>query len=125
GIEPFNVSVSLIGVLAQRLVRRVCTNCKVASAPEPDVLRRLGVAESEIQGKTLYRGVGCEKCNGSGYNGRYAIHELLTVDDEIEKAIVREASAFELRELAIERGMRSLRDDGINKAFQGITTLEE
>jgi len=125
GIEPFNVSASLIGVLAQRLVRRVCKDCKVESTPEPDVLRRLGIAESEMAGKKLFRGVGCEKCGGSGYNGRYAIHELLVVDDELEKAIVQEASAFELRELAVQRGMKTLRDDGIHKAFQGITTLEE
>ena len=125
GIEPFNVSASLIGVLAQRLVRRVCRECKVASTPDPEVLRRLGLTERETAGKSLFRGVGCEKCGGSGYNGRYAIHELLVVDDEIEKAIVQEASTFELRELAIKRGMKSLRDDGINKAFQGITTLEE
>ncbi len=125
GIEPFNVSASLIGVLAQRLVRKVCKDCRVASTPEPDVLRRLGLRDDEIKGKTLYRGVGCEKCGGSGYNGRFAIHELLIVDDELEKAIVKEASAFELRELALERGMVSLRQDGIHKALQGITTLEE
>jgi len=125
GIEPFNVSASLLGVLAQRLVRKVCEHCKVASTPEPDVLRRLGMSDDEIKGKVLYRGVGCEKCGGSGYNGRHAIHELLVVDDEIRKAIVKEASAFEIRELAISRGMRTLRDDGIYKAFQGITTLEE
>ncbi len=125
GIEPFNVSASLIGVLAQRLVRKVCTDCKVEYTPEPDVLRRLGMTEAETRGQKLYRGVGCEKCGGSGYNGRYAIHELLVVDDDIEKAIVKEASTFELRELAIEKGMRTLRQDGIHKAFQGITTLEE
>ncbi|HRN18124.1 MAG TPA: ATPase, T2SS/T4P/T4SS family [Trueperaceae bacterium] len=125
GIEPFNVSASLIGVLAQRLVRRVCRDCKVASSADPDVLRRLGLSEREMAGKSLYRGVGCDKCGGSGYNGRYAIHELLVVDDELEKAIVREASAQELRDLAIKRGMKTLRDDGINKAFEGITTLEE
>src|SRR5690606_9232347 len=125
GIEPFNVSASLLGVLAQRLVRRVCPDCKVASTPEPDVLRRLGLKDEEIKGKVLYRGVGCEKCGGSGYNGRHAIHELLVVDDEIRTAIVKEASAFEIRELAVQRGMRSLRDDGIHKALLGITTLEE
>jgi len=125
GIEPFNVSASLIGVLAQRLVRRVCKDCKVESTPDPEVLRRLGLSDAETHGKTLYRGVGCEKCGGSGYNGRYAIHELLVVDEELEKAIVKEASAIELRDLAIQRGMRTLRDDGIHKAFQGITTLEE
>ena len=125
GIEPFNVSASLVGVLAQRLVRKVCKDCRVASTPEPDVLRRLGLKDDEIKGKTLYRGVGCEKCGGSGYNGRFAIHELLVVDDEVEKAIVKEASTFELREVALERGMVSLRQDGILKALQGITTLEE
>ena len=125
GIEPFNVSASLIGVLAQRLVRRVCADCRVEYTPEPDVLRRLGMAEAEIKGKTLYRGVGCETCGGSGYNGRYAIHELLAVDDDLEGAIVREASALELRDLAVEKGMKTLRQDGIHKAFQGITTLEE
>ncbi len=125
GIEPFNVSASLIGVLAQRLVRKVCKDCRVEYTPEPDVLRRLGMAENETHGRKLFRGVGCEKCGGSGYNGRYAIHELLVVDDDIEKAIVKEASSFELREIAVKNGMHTLREDGIHKAFQGITTLEE
>ncbi len=125
GIEPFNISASLLGVLAQRLVRKVCGNCKVEYTPEPEVLRRLGLSEDEIKGKTLFRGVGCEKCSGSGYNGRYAIHELFVVDDEIESAIVKDKSAGELRDLAVARGMKTLRHDGIHKAFQGITTLEE
>jgi len=125
GIEPFNVSASLIGVLAQRLVRKVCKDCKVEYTPEPDVLRRLGMTEDEIKGKKLFRGVGCEKCGGSGYNGRHAIHELLVVDDDIEKAIVKEVSSFDIREIAMHNGMHTLRQDGIHKAFQGITTLEE
>ncbi len=125
GIEPFNVSASLIGVLAQRLVRKVCTECRVEYTPEPDVLRRLGMSEEETHGRKLHRGVGCEKCGGSGYNGRYAIHELLVVDDDIEKAIVKEASAFDIRDIAVKNGMHTLRQDGIHKAFQGITTLEE
>ncbi|MDZ7800371.1 MAG: ATPase, T2SS/T4P/T4SS family [Trueperaceae bacterium] len=125
GIEPFNVSASLIGVLAQRLVRKVCDGCKVEYTPDPDVLRRLDLGGDEIKGKKLYRGVGCEKCNGSGYNGRHGIHELLVVGDDIEGAIVRDASALELRDIAMEKGMHTLRQDGIHKAFQGITTLEE
>jgi type IV pilus assembly protein PilB len=125
GIEPFNVSASLIGVLAQRLVRKVCKDCRVEYTPEPDVLRRLGLASDEVKGKKLFRGVGCEKCGGSGYNGRYAIHELLIVDDELSTAIVKEASALEIKEIAMRNGMRSLRDDGVLKAFEGITTLEE
>jgi type IV pilus assembly protein PilB len=125
GIEPFNVSASLIGVLAQRLVRRVCRECRVEYTPDETVIRRLAMDPAMLRGKTLFRGVGCEKCGGSGYNGRYAIHELLVVDDAIEGAIVREASALEIRDLASERGMRTLRDDGVYKAFEGITTLEE
>jgi len=125
GIEPFNVSASLIGVLAQRLVRRVCRECRIEYTPEPDVLRRLGMPPEEIRGKKLFRGVGCEKCGGSGYNGRYAIHELLIVDDALSNAIVKEASALELKEIAMKSGMRTLREDGVLKAFEGITTLEE
>ena len=125
GIEPFNVSASLIGVLAQRLVRKVCTNCRVEYTPDPDVLRRIDVTPEQIQGRKLYRGVGCDKCGGSGYNGRFAIHELLVVEDEIAAAIVRDASSGEIKDLAIGAGMKTLRDDGINKAFEGITTLEE
>jgi type IV pilus assembly protein PilB len=88
GIEPFNISASLVGVLAQRLVRKVCSKCRVEYTPEPDILRRLGLQDDEIQGKTLYRGVGCESCGGSGYNGRFAIHELLVVNEDVEAAIV-------------------------------------
>ena len=125
GIEPFNVSASLIGVLAQRLVRKVCKECRVEYTPEESVLRRLGMKEEEVRGRKLFRGVGCEKCGGSGYNGRYAIHELLIVDDAMENAIVREASALEIRDLAVANGMKTLRQDGVYKAFEGITTLEE
>ena len=125
GIEPFNVSASLLGVLAQRLVRKVCKDCKVEHTPDPDVLRRIGLSDSQIKGKKLYRGVGCDKCGGSGYDGRYAIHELLVVDEELEMAIVKDKSAGEIKELAVANGMKTLREDGINKALQGITTLEE
>ena len=125
GVELFNVSASLIGVLAQRLVRRVCDHCKVEVDPDPSVMRRLGLNEKDLEGKTLYRGVGCERCNGSGYKGRYAIHELMVIDDDIRKAIVEGKSATEIKELARKKGMKTLREDGIYKALQGITTLEE
>ena len=125
GIEPFNVSASLIGVLAQRLVRKVCKHCKVEYTPDPEVMRRIGMVDDDIKGKQLYRGVGCEKCSGSGYNGRYGIHELLLVDGEVDTAIVKGLSSLEIKEAAIRTGMKTLRDDGIHKALQGITTLEE
>ncbi len=125
GVELFNISASLIAVLAQRLVRKVCDHCKVEVEPDPEVLRRLGLKPEDLNGATLYRGAGCERCNGTGYKGRYAIHELLIIDDEIRRAIVEGKSATEIKELARRKGMRTLREDGIQKALQGITTLEE
>jgi len=125
GVESFNISASLIGVLAQRLVRRVCENCKQEVVPDPDVLRRLELRESDIKGKVLYKGTGCERCNGTGYKGRAAIHELMVVDDDVRHAIVAGKTATEIKEIARKAGMATLREDGITKAFQGITTLEE
>ena len=125
GVEPFNISASLLGVLAQRLVRKVCKDCRVEYTPDPEILRRMGLSENEIKGQKLFRGVGCEKCSGSGYNGRAAIHELLTVEDEIETAIVQGKSSSEIKDVAVSIGMKTLRDDGIFKAFKGVTTLEE
>ncbi len=125
GVELFNISASLVGVLAQRLVRRVCDHCKVEVEPDPSVLRRLNLKEEDFKDVTLYRGVGCERCNGTGYKGRYAIHELMVIDDDIRRAIVEGKSATDIKELARKKGMKTLREDGIYKAMQGITTLEE
>ncbi len=125
GVELFNISASLIGVLAQRLVRRICEGCKVEVPPDPEVLTRLGLSKEEFKEVRLFKGTGCARCSMTGYKGRYAIHELLVVDDEIRHAIVQGKSATELKELARRKGMRTLREDGIQKALQGITTLEE
>ena len=125
GVELFNISASLIGVLAQRLVRKVCDHCKVEVEPDPEVLRRLDLKLEDLEGATLYKGAGCERCNGTGYKGRYAIHELLVIDDEIRRAIIEGKTATDIKELARKKGMKTLREDGIQKALQGITTLEE
>ena len=125
GVELFNISASLIGVLAQRLVRKVCDHCKVEVEPDPEVLKRLNLNPEDIEGAKLYRGAGCERCGGTGYKGRYAIHELLVIDDDIRHAIIEGKSATEIKELARKKGMKTLREDGIQKALQGITTLEE
>ena len=125
GVEPFNISASLLGVLAQRLVRRVCNECRVAYTPDPDILRRLDLDEKQLAGASLFRGVGCDKCNGTGYNGRAAIHELLSVADGVETAIVQGKSSTDIKEIAVQGGMKTLRDDGVFKAFSGLTTLEE
>ncbi|MCS7193496.1 MAG: ATPase, T2SS/T4P/T4SS family [Meiothermus sp.] len=125
GVELFNISAALIGVLAQRLVRRICEHCRIQVEPDPMVLRRLGLSKEDIAGKALYKGTGCDKCNGTGYKGRAAIHELMVLDDEIRRAIVEGQSATQIKEIARKNGMKTLREDGIQKAFLGITTLEE
>ncbi|WP_034342037.1 ATPase, T2SS/T4P/T4SS family [Deinococcus misasensis] len=126
GVESFNISAALIGVLAQRLVRKVCQNCKVAISADPEVLRKLGLQEKDIRNATLYRGTGCAKCNQTGYKGRMAIHELLVVDEHVKKGINTGKAATEIKEIAIaQSGLKTLRTDGLEKALQGMTTLEE
>ncbi len=126
GVEFFNISAALIGVLAQRLVRRVCLNCRVEAKADPEVMRRLGIQPSDLVGAKLYRGHGCERCNGTGYRGRMAIHELLVIDDELRKAVALGQGTEAIRDLATSQsGLRSLRQDGLMKAMAGLTTLEE
>lgn len=125
GVELFNISAALVGVLAQRLVRKICEHCKIQVEPDPTVLRRLELSREELRGKTLYKGTGCDKCSGTGYKGRTAIHELMVLDDEIRRAIVEGQSATQIKEIARRGGMKTLREDGIQKAFLGLTTLEE
>jgi type IV pilus assembly protein PilB len=126
GVEPFNISASVVGVLAQRLVRRVCPDCKAPTNADPDVLRRLGITERDVRGATLMRGAGCARCGGTGYKGRMGIHELMVVDEPLRVAIGSGKSSTEIRDVALEKSdMRTLRQDGIEKALKGVTTLEE
>ncbi|CAM4180495.1 type II/IV secretion system protein [Deinococcus marmoris] len=126
GVEPFNISASVVGVLAQRLVRKVCPDCKAPTNADPDVLRRLGIADRDLRGAQLMRGAGCARCGGTGYKGRMGIHELMVVDEPLRVAIGTGKPATEIRDVALEKsGMKTLRQDGIEKALKGITTLEE
>ena len=122
GVEPFLLASSLIGVVAQRLVRRLCLECRKPYAADAAQLRALGLAPS---GGTLYSAQGCSACKGSGYRGRTGIYELLTVDDDFRRLIHDRASEQTLREHALSRGMRPLRDDGMRWAGQGVISLEE
>jgi type IV pilus assembly protein PilB len=126
GVELFNISASLVGVLAQRLVRRVCKDCKQELPADPDVLRRLGVKEEQLVGRTIVKGTGCSKCGDTGYKGRMAIHELLVVDEHVRKAIIEHKTSTEVRQIAREKsGLVTLMEDALEKALQGKTTLEE
>ncbi|PYE51871.1 type II/IV secretion system protein [Deinococcus yavapaiensis] len=126
GVETFNISAALIGVLGQRLVRKICADCKIETTPDPEVLRKLGIDETALTTGKLYRGAGCPRCNGTGYRGRMAIHELMAVDEPVRRAIVAGKSATDIRDVAkSDSAMRTLREDGLEKALQGLTTLEE
>jgi type IV pilus assembly protein PilB len=125
GVEPFLVTASLIGVLAQRLVRVICPTCKEAYTPPADALRRLGFNPDEQGELELYRGKGCEACRNTGYRGRTGVYELMVMDDRLRALVLGGASADQIRAAAREDGMQTLRDDGVHKVIEGITTVEE
>jgi type IV pilus assembly protein PilB len=123
GIEPFLISSSVIMACAQRLVRRICSNCREEFIPEPEMFERLGVQMPE--GAVFYHGSGCDRCKNRGYLGRVAIIEALPVSEAIRRLIIKRASAAVVKNQAISEGMRTLRMVGIDKALEGVTTLEE
>ena len=132
GIEPFYISGALAGITAQRLCRRLCPDCKVpAKSLEGDPIwsRVLKLAAHggwpAPSNAVFYKGVGCDKCRGKGYRGRVAIYEVLTMTEKLAVANAEGASGEELRELAVEGGMKTLWADGIRKAAEGITTIDE
>ncbi|GAB4113533.1 MAG: GspE/PulE family protein [Candidatus Caldatribacteriota bacterium] len=122
-IEPFLISSSVIGVLAQRLVRVICEKCKEEYPPPPEILKELNLNQNN-QVK-LYRGAGCPLCKNTGYYGRTSIYEILELDERIRSLILSKTSSDIIKEEAIKKGMKTLRDSGLEKALQGITTIEE
>ncbi len=125
GVEPFLVSATLEGILAQRLLRTICKKCRSAYTPSLSILNQLGLSPDDIGGKQFYTGAGCEKCGGSGYKGRKGIYELLNVTDPIRELIVEKAPTLALKQKAIELGMMTLREDGLRNIYDGETTIEE
>jgi type IV pilus assembly protein PilB len=125
GIEPFLITSSLIGVLAQRLARMICAHCKESYIPPVEALHRLGLQPDTGEEIVFYRGKGCDRCKGSGYKGRTGIFELMVLTDSLRELILKGASAIQLREQAIAEGMKTLREDGILKVLEGITTVDE
>ncbi len=125
GVKPFLVSASLRAALAQRLVRKICTNCKSVYAPDPRTLQAIGINEIEAAKITFYHGDGCPKCNGIGFKGRMGIFEIFIVNEELQQMIYEGRPLVELRTKARELGMRSMREDGIRKVGGGLTTADE
>jgi type IV pilus assembly protein PilB len=123
GVEPFLISASLIGVMAQRLIRVVCEHCKEPYEPSKALIDKWGIKDKK--NSRLYRGKGCDYCKGTGFRGRSGIFELMSVDDEIREMIISGASTVALRRKCQSKGMKLLSEDGLNKALSGVTTIEE
>jgi len=120
GVESFLISSSVMGILAQRLVRKVCEKCKESYKPSDEILKGIG---KDI--KKLFRGKGCNNCKDTGYKGRVGIFELLIINEEIRKMIIARASNDVIKKKAVEMGMKTLSDDGLEKVSKGITTIDE
>jgi type IV pilus assembly protein PilB len=125
GIPPFLITATVEAILAQRLVRRVCSNCREVTSPSQEALADLELTASDIAGKTFYRGRGCEQCNSTGYKGRVGLFELMIMNDDLRDMIMRNASRDDLREAARSYGMFALRDAGLKAVYEGSTTIDE
>ncbi|MDR2513103.1 MAG: GspE/PulE family protein [Puniceicoccales bacterium] len=125
GLEPYLIAASLEGILGQRLLRRVCKNCRTAYEPDKSIIDMLGVDPLEIADKQFYYGRGCTECTRSGYKGRQGLFELMLINDRLRDLITSRAPTLMLKQSAIENGMKTLRDDGLRCIFDGLTTIEE
>ena len=125
GVEPFLLTATIEGILSQRLVRRICENCKTAFEPSEAQLMELQLTPDDIKGKKFYYGRGCSKCNGTGYRGRIGVFEIMVFNDEIRDLIMNQASTAVLRAAGQKNGMRLLRENGLETIYDGITTIDE
>jgi type IV pilus assembly protein PilB len=125
GVEPFLVASSINLIMAQRLVRLVCAQCKEEVAVAPEALVDIGAPPEVAATMRCYHGVGCPVCGGTGYKGRIALYEVMAMTDAIREAVLAGASSAEIKRAAVEGGMNTLRRSGINKIAEGMTTIEE
>jgi type IV pilus assembly protein PilB len=125
GAEPFVIASALVGVVAQRLVRRLCVHCRRQYTPPPDVLRALNIAEADAASIPFYKAVGCDQCNHTGYRGRIGIYEVMRVTDKLRRLIAARITEDQIRDTAVSSGMITLGEDGLSKVKSGVTTPEE
>jgi type IV pilus assembly protein PilB len=125
GVEPFLISSTLLAVLGQRLVRKVCVKCRTPFEPTESQLGQLNLSPHDLGDRAFYYGRGCPVCNDTGYKGRKGIYELLVVTDPIRNLINERAPTVVLRQKAIELGMVTIRDDGLRNIYEGETSVEE
>jgi type IV pilus assembly protein PilB len=125
GLEPFLITATVEGIVAQRLVRRICTTCRTPYEPTEEMLFELGLTPDDVKGKPFFYGRGCEICNNTGYKGRLGIYEIMTFNDEIRELVMNHASTNILRTAAKKGGMKILRENGLAAIYDGVTTIEE
>jgi type IV pilus assembly protein PilB len=125
GIEPFLLTATLEGIVAQRLIRKICENCKTPFTPSESQLMELGLTPEDVKGKQFYYGKGCHRCNNTGYKGRTGIFEIMTFNDEMRELVMNHASTNVLRTASQRAGMRLLRDAGLAALYDGVTTIDE
>jgi type IV pilus assembly protein PilB len=124
-VENFLLTATLEGIVAQRLVRRICAKCKEEFVPTEEMLMELALKPENVKGRTFYRGKGCDVCNKTGYKGRMALFEIMTLDDTIRELIMAQANTAVLRNECRKRGMRTLREVGLLGIYDGQTTIDE
>jgi type II secretory ATPase GspE/PulE/Tfp pilus assembly ATPase PilB-like protein len=124
-VDKYLLSSSLVAIVAQRLVRKICTHCKTEYQLRPDELKKMGFVELEGKIRKAFKGIGCNRCGSTGYSGRTVIGEILVVNDDIKELIYMGASVSSIKDIAVKNGMQPLRDDGIKKAVEGLTTFSE
>lgn len=125
GLEPYLINATLEGVIAQRLVRRICANCREEYEPTPEAVLSIGLRPEDVEGKRFYRGRGCDRCNNIGYYGRLGIFEILVINDELREMMLHDASTQEIRSASRRLGCRSLRQSGLLSVYDGLTTIDE
>jgi type II secretory ATPase GspE/PulE/Tfp pilus assembly ATPase PilB-like protein len=125
GVEPFLIASSLVCIISQRLVRKLCEKCKKKYTPSSELISRVGISSEEAKQITFYTAVGCEECLKTGYRGRLPVFEVMAVDDAIAKLIVQRADASVIRDAALKQGMTLLGYDGVRNIKDGKTTIEE
>lgn len=125
GVEPFLISSTILSIIAQRLVRVLCKNCKTPYTPQPDLLKKLGITEAEAKKITFYKPKGCEECSNTGYRGRMAIFEIMKMSSEIARLTMIRADSMQIQKQAMKEGMTLLVEDGVRKIKSGITTIDE
>ena len=125
GLKPYLITASLVAVISQRLIRKICRDCKEEYTPGNDIIHELNFTDHDLQDKHFYMGKGCNSCNHTGYKGRMSILEIMSVDEEICSHIIKQSSTETIRETARNNGMRTLLESGLNAVYNGLTTLEE